>query len=180
MAKKNKKNKAKKKSAARSAKKKKPVKKAKAAKKKAKKAKKKAAPKAAPAKAKAAPRPKKPKPVKGISKAEWGPMRRMLLAKRQATLEAMRKIATFDHNTDTGDEADQAGRSLEKELQFELSDNERNLLDQIEGALRKMEKGTYGNCEMCRNPIAKLRVKALPFARYCIGCQNNAERATFL
>ncbi|MEK9144727.1 MAG: TraR/DksA family transcriptional regulator, partial [Elusimicrobiota bacterium] len=78
---------------------------------------------------------------------------------------------------EVGDEADQAGQSLEKELIFEVSDNERLALDQIEGALRKMDKGTYGLCESCQKPIPKIRLKAVPFARYCIGCQTSAERA---
>jgi len=126
------------------------------------------------------PQPPKPlRPTKRVSKGEWGPIRRMLVEKRNATLHAMRKIKDHDLTTDVGDEADQAGQLVEKELQFELSDNERNLLDQIEGALRKMDKDTYGLCEHCAKPINKLRIKALPFARYCIVCQNNSERAVF-
>ncbi len=103
----------------------------------------------------------------------------MLLEKRNLTLHAMRKIKGHDITTDAGDEADQAGQLVEKELQFELSDNERNQLDQIEGALRKMDKGTYGLCEQCSKPINRMRIKALPFARYCIVCQNNSEKVTF-
>ena len=76
---------------------------------------------------------------------------------------------------DTGDDADKASQSIEKELLFELSDNERMTLDHIEAALRKIDKGTYGVCESCRKPIPKPRLEALPFARYCIGCQSSAE-----
>jgi len=159
-------------------------------KKKGKPAKKKAVKKARPTKKKSikkaavkaetpSPKPRKLKPTPRVAKSEWGPIRRMLLEKRNATLDTMRKIKGNDITTDVGDEADQAGQLVEKELQFELSDNERNQLDQIEGALRKMDKGTYGLCEQCGNPINKLRIKALPFARYCIGCQNNSERAVF-
>ena len=78
---------------------------------------------------------------------------------------------------DTGDDADKASQSIEKELLFELSDNERMTLDHIEAALRKIDKGTYGACESCRKPIPKPRLEALPFARYCIGCQSSAESA---
>ena len=123
--------------------------------------------------------PKPLKPTKRVAKSEWGAIRRMLVEKRTMTMQAMRKIKAQDIATDVGDEADQAGQLLEKELQFELSDNERNQLDQIEGALRKMDKGTYGLCEHCAKPINKLRIKALPFARYCISCQSNSERAVF-
>jgi len=78
---------------------------------------------------------------------------------------------------DTGDSVDQASQAIERELLFELSDNERMTLDQIEAALRKIDKGTYGFCEFCRKPIAKPRLVALPFARYCISCQSSAETA---
>lgn len=115
--------------------------------------------------------------AKALSKSEWGPIRKMLVEKRQTILDAMRKNQAATDIPDVGDEADQAGQSIEKELLFELSDNERIQLDQIEGALRKMDKGTFGICEQCRKPIQKLRLKALPFARYCISCQSTAERA---
>lgn len=121
-------------------------------------------------------RPKRKKSVTGISRREWGPIRRVLLKKRGVILNAMKRIRSIEISTDVGDEADQAGLSLEKELLFELSDNERNQLDQIEGALRKMDKGTYGRCEHCSEPIDHKRVRALPFARYCMECQSRTER----
>lgn len=114
----------------------------------------------------------------GVSKSEWTPIKKMLLQKRVEILDAIHKNQEGGGDPpDVGDEADQAGQSIEKELLFELSDNERIQLDQIEGALRKMEKGTYGMCEQCLKAIQKARIKALPFARYCIDCQNSAERA---
>jgi DnaK suppressor protein len=118
---------------------------------------------------------KKPEPA--IRKSELGSIRKMLVEKREALMSTMKKNQDMDAMQDIGDEADQAGQSIEKELLFELSDNERTTLDQIEGALRKMDKGTYGLCESCQKPIPKMRIKALPFARYCIVCQNSAERA---
>ncbi|MFC1679482.1 TraR/DksA family transcriptional regulator [Elusimicrobiota bacterium] len=113
-----------------------------------------------------------------IKKSEFNTIRKQLLEQRQQIVEAMRRSKSIDTTPDVGDEADQAGLSVERELQFELTDNERTTLDQIEGALRKMEKGTFGLCEQCRLPIEKLRIKALPFARYCIQCQSTSERAT--
>jgi DnaK suppressor protein len=80
---------------------------------------------------------------------------------------------------EVGDSIDQATQSLDKEILFELSDNERKILRDIEAALRKMEKGTYGLCEHCKNPIAKKRIKALPSARYCMPCQSGSERSGF-
>ncbi len=75
-----------------------------------------------------------------------------------------------------GDEADQASQSLEKEILFELSGNERLMLDQIEAALKRIKQGTYGICEHCRRPIPKARLDAIPYTRYCLACQSSSER----
>jgi len=121
-------------------------------------------------------RPKAAKPVPRISAREWGPIRKKLVQMRDDLLHTVRQKQEMDvGGMDVGDEADQATSSLEKEMLFELNDNERTMLDQIEGALRKMEKNVYGLCESCQQPIAKLRLEAVPFARYCIACQSSSE-----
>lgn len=127
----------------------------------------KSAPKKRPAKAAA-------KPVKITAKLK--DVRKKLLEMRGVLMAAARNRRTpADLSPDNGDPIDQASQSIEKELNFELSDNERTTLDQIESALRKIEMGTYGSCESCRRPIGAARLKALPFARYDIGCQTSAE-----
>ncbi|MBI4802963.1 MAG: TraR/DksA family transcriptional regulator [Elusimicrobia bacterium] len=77
---------------------------------------------------------------------------------------------------EVGDSIDQAAQSLDKEILFELSDNERTMLDNIEAALRKIENGTYGVCEHCKKRIEKKRLSALPSARYCLLCQSGSEK----
>jgi DnaK suppressor protein len=74
-----------------------------------------------------------------------------------------------------GDDADLASQSLDKEVLFELNGNAQELLDQIEAALRRINKGIYGTCEYCRCHIPKKRIQALPFARYCVNCQISNE-----
>jgi DnaK suppressor protein len=76
---------------------------------------------------------------------------------------------------EVGDEADAATQSAERELLFELSDSERQNLDAIEAALRKIGQGSFGICESCTKQIAKPRLKAMPQARYCIQCQARFE-----
>jgi DnaK suppressor protein len=46
---------------------------------------------------------------------------------------------------------------------------------QLDGALQRLEDGTYGVCEDCQKPISEERLKAMPFARRCIDCQRHAE-----
>lgn len=131
---------------------------------------------------KAAPKPAAPKALKApkevsISKRDLDAIRKKLVEQRQDVIEAMKRNRAPEVTSDTGDEADQAQAAMDRDLQFELSDTERNTLDQIEGAIRKIDKGTYGVCEQCRQPVETLRIKALPFARYCIRCQAGSERA---
>jgi DnaK suppressor protein len=111
----------------------------------------------------------------GITKKELGPIRNKLLSLREDLLHKVQTKRVIDTSADVGDEADVASQSIEKELIFELSDNERQMLDQTEAALRKLTNGTYGLCESCRQPIGLERIRALPFARYCIDCQSKTE-----
>ena len=78
---------------------------------------------------------------------------------------------------EVGDEGDVAMRSLSRDLVFEVTDNEHRLLEEVEAALRRIEKGTYGLCEANGEKITVARLKAIPYARYCINCQGRFERA---
>jgi len=78
---------------------------------------------------------------------------------------------------EVGDEADAASQTFERELLFELKGGERVILDDIEAALRKIEKGNFGLCESCHKNIALQRLKAMPWARHCIVCQSRSERS---
>jgi DnaK suppressor protein len=67
------------------------------------------------------------------------------------------------------DEAADAGTAtFEREKDLSIENNVRDLLRKIEGALKRMEAGTYGLCERCGKPIEKARIKALPYAELCI------------
>lgn len=101
---------------------------------------------------------------------------KQLLQMRGDLLRIVRETQEADPHNDVGDEADAATQSTERELQFELSDNERQTLDAVEAALRKITLGTYGVCESCRTKIAVPRLKAIPHARYCIQCQARFDR----
>lgn len=76
----------------------------------------------------------------------------------------------------TEDIVDRANNAYNRELMFSLSDAERNTLLQIENALRRMDEGTYGRCANCGQNIAIARLEALPWARFCVDCQELAER----
>ncbi|MBI3553874.1 MAG: hypothetical protein HY077_15370 [Elusimicrobia bacterium] len=90
---------------------------------------------------------KHPSRAKAGPSLRLGSVRKTLLAMRDDLMKTVRKQQISESAMqDTGDSVDEASRSIEKELLFELSDNERVNLDQIEAALRKIDKGTYGLC----------------------------------
>src|SRR5271154_6746155 len=102
---------------------------------------------------------KHPSKAKAIPAGKLGPIRKQLLAMRDDLMRTVRKQQISESAMqDTGDSVDEASRSIEKELLFELSDNERVTLDQIEASLRKIDKGTYGVCESCQTQISKARL----------------------
>jgi DnaK suppressor protein len=76
----------------------------------------------------------------------------------------------------TEDIVDRANNAYNRELMFSLSDGERQMLLQIEAALDRMNAGTYGRCTNCGNNIHPLRLEAVPWARFCIDCQELAEK----
>lgn len=74
------------------------------------------------------------------------------------------------------DMADAASNTYNVDILMSLSDNEINLLKDIDTALDKIEKGQYGICEACDEPINEKRLEVNPTARYCIDCQRMMEK----
>ncbi len=66
---------------------------------------------------------------------------------------------------------------FEKNLEIDLSNSEGRILGLIDEAIKKIHEGTYGRCEGCRAPIPVARLRALPYAKYCIACQREREQA---
>lgn len=72
--------------------------------------------------------------------------------------------------------ADAGTFTFERERDLSLGNNIRDLLDKVVSALKRMDAGTYGECERCGKPIDKARLKALPYAVLCIDCKKAEER----
>ena len=109
-----------------------------------------------------------------LTPAKIKEVRTNLVGMRDDILKTVRK-QQVEEGVDNGDSVDQASQSIEKELLFELSDNERNTLDMIEAAIRKVDNGTYGLCEATQRPIGRQRLEAIPYCRYSIEYQNQLE-----
>ena len=76
----------------------------------------------------------------------------------------------------TQDPADMAANAYTKELLISMSANDRRLLDLIDEALQRVESGDYGECVNCGEPVQEKRLDAVPWARYCLRCQDLQER----
>lgn len=72
--------------------------------------------------------------------------------------------------------ADVATDNYERDFNLGLVSNERKIITKIDDALKRIEDKQYGNCEMCKKPIAKIRLDAIPYARYCRKCKEKLEK----
>ena len=77
---------------------------------------------------------------------------------------------TDDHIAET------ATVTLDREIDYTLEENSEHVLSEIEGALKRIEEGTYGTCVNCGKPITEERLAAIPWATYCIDCKRLQER----
>ena len=80
--------------------------------------------------------------------------------------------ASMDVNSRQGDLADQASGNNEVHIQLKLKQTDAKILQAIEEALYRLEKGTYGVCRDCGDPIAPARLEAIPWTRVCISCKQ--------
>lgn len=106
-------------------------------------------------------------------------IKEMLRKKREdLVLEISRrsKASTESAAQDIGDILDSVSEERTRELDLILTDREKRKLAQIDDAIDRIEENTYGLCEECGVKIPKARLKVLPFATYCVECQEKIER----
>lgn len=92
------------------------------------------------------------------------------------TLKKSQKDASGDISGYTLHMADLATDAYDREFSLGLASCDRNVLLQIDDALKRIDEGSFGRCEKCKKPIAKVRLNALPFARLCLKCQRSQEK----
>ncbi|MFQ5898528.1 MAG: TraR/DksA family transcriptional regulator [Candidatus Methylomirabilia bacterium] len=118
--------------------------------------------------------------LRSLSEAE---LRQTLLAKQRELRTSIRqqrgglREAGVDLAVDSlGDQAERPVLTPEAEMDYEVIDQRARLLTQVNHALKKLDKGSYGRCENCEEPILPARLRALPFAVRCTRCQEIWER----
>ena len=83
---------------------------------------------------------------------------------------------TMENNSGRqGDMADQASGNNEVHIQLKLKQTDAKILQAIDEALMRIEKGNFGVCKDCGEPIAEARLNAIPLTRVCITCKDNQK-----
>ncbi|NOX97647.1 MAG: TraR/DksA family transcriptional regulator [Nitrospirae bacterium] len=72
--------------------------------------------------------------------------------------------------------ADMGTDNFDRELALNLVSSEQKLLYEVNEALRRLEKGSFGCCEQCGKSIGRKRLQAIPYARLCIKCGERKEK----
>lgn len=101
---------------------------------------------------------------------------RLLLEARAAELRealARRQEIAVEPSADDMDKTMQAA---ERDLAGIALEDAHRKLRAVEAALSRIEKGKFGNCLRCGEPIPEQRLNAVPWAAFCIGCQEEADR----
>lgn len=123
-----------------------------------------------------------------MTKKELEHFKELLLEKRREMLEDLDALKDNQGNSTMKDSsgensaytyhmADVGTDNMEREKAFFFATREGRFLYHLDQALDRIEKGTYGLCQECGEPISKDRLEAVPHARLCITCKSNEEQA---
>jgi len=118
-----------------------------------------------------------------LTPAEIREFRALLLAKRN---EVLNNVVFMEDETLHRQRSDLSNMPIhmadigtdnyDQEFTLELMDSERKLVKEIDEALQRIEDGTYGICEGSGEPIPKQRLRAIPWARYCVAYAQLLEK----
>ena len=114
-----------------------------------------------------------------MDKRRMKTFRDRLLERRESLVSQVTEAELSSRERDleaTQDPADMAANAYTKELLISMSSNDRKLLGLIDEALTRIEAGGFGECVNCAEPISEKRLEAVPWARYCLKCQDLQER----
>jgi DnaK suppressor protein len=99
-----------------------------------------------------------------------------ILESRQAELETIVRNRDGIVIEKSADALDEVQYAAERDLAIRNLDRESNLLRNVRSALRRIQDGSFGTCVRCEEEISPKRLAAVPWAPFCIGCQEQADR----
>jgi DnaK suppressor protein len=103
--------------------------------------------------------------------------KRLLLGKRDELSIAQGERGTLvpSAGDPSGDVLDSANADMEAGLRISLRQTDGRLLHAIDDALLRISVGTFGVCEVCKHPISKVRLEAVPWTRLCRDCKEREQ-----
>lgn len=99
-----------------------------------------------------------------------------LLAERAALINKLKANDLSIDDAETPDPVDLAVRNYSKNVMLAVSENESRQIVLIDEALRRIDDEEYGLCQNCEKDINPKRLAAIPWARYCLDCQQLLEQ----
>ena len=114
-----------------------------------------------------------------MSKLDLDKIKSQLLAEREVLLSKLSGNDLSVDDAETPDPVDLAVRNYSKNVMLAVSENESKQLVLINEALTRIADGEYGICQNCEKEINPKRLDAVPWARYCLDCQELVEKGLF-
>lgn len=111
-----------------------------------------------------------------MNKTQQKEIRQKLLAERELLIDKLNGNDLSIDDSETPDPVDLAVRNYSKNVMLAVSENESRQLALIDEALQRVEDKEYGRCLNCEKDINPKRLAAIPWARYCLDCQELVER----
>ena len=99
-----------------------------------------------------------------------------LLNERALLTEKLKGNDLSIDDAETPDPVDLAVRNYSKNVMLAVSENESRQLVLVDEALLRVEDDEYGVCQNCEKAINQKRLAAIPWARYCLDCQELVEQ----
>ncbi len=111
-----------------------------------------------------------------MSKSNTKEVKENLLAERELLIEKLKGNDLSVDDAETPDPVDLAVRNYSKNVMLAVSENESKQLVLIDEALVRIEDEEYGICQNCEKEVNPKRLAAIPWARYCLDCQELLEK----
>lgn len=99
-----------------------------------------------------------------------------LLAEREQLIQKLRGNDLTIDDSETPDPVDLAVKNYSKNVMMAVSENDSRQLVMINEALARIEDDEFGLCQNCEDPINSRRLDAVPWARFCLKCQELQEK----
>lgn len=111
-----------------------------------------------------------------MSKLNLKDIKKKLIEERELLIDKLKGNDLSIDDSETPDPVDLAVRNYSKNVQLAVSENESRQLVLIDEALLRISDEEYGTCQNCEKEINPKRLQAIPWARYCLDCQELLEK----